>query len=269
RHARGREALDPREAEGRARGLRRLGAGPLAARRARARREPVHAAQRRAHRARARRERPLRAALPRLRPPRPHARLRLPVRAALTSPRAEGSPGVTRITNQIRGLRAPTRYDTCVLARLSRIKRGLLRPRYAHIGTGGSMGCHAHADHTAKAIETLQENLAQLLHDGPLQDLVATKHMAASLAKLGELGHVDRAQRLAELQAHADAAIERMRELIRTFADPPSSAATLTERLETLVDDFREGTGLEVRVHVKPQHLRFAPDLGDVLYRAV
>lgn len=131
------------------------------------------------------------------------------------------------------------------------------------------MGCHAHADYPAKAIETLQENLAQLLHDGPLQDLVATKHMAASLAKLGELGHVDRAARLADLQAHADASIDRMRELIRTFAHPPSTEATLVERLDALVKDFREGTDFEIRMHLKPQHLRFAPDLADVLYRAV
>jgi signal transduction histidine kinase len=132
------------------------------------------------------------------------------------------------------------------------------------------MGCHAHAGLPAtKAIETLQENLAQLLHDGPLQDLVAIKHMAASLAKLGELGHVDRAARLADLQAHADASIDRMRELIRTFADPPSSAATLAVRFDELVKDFREGTGIEIRTHVKPQHLRFAPELEEVLFRAV
>jgi signal transduction histidine kinase len=93
--------------------------------------------------------------------------------------------------------------------------------------------------------------------------------MAANLSKLGELGHVDRAARLADLQAHAGASIERMRELIRTFADPPSSAATLAERLDVLVQEFREGTGIEMRAHVKPQHLRFAPDLEDVLYRAV
>lgn len=131
------------------------------------------------------------------------------------------------------------------------------------------MGCHAHAGESAKAIETLQENLAQLLHDGPLQDLVAIKHMAANLAKLGELGHVDRAARLADLQAHADASIERLRELIRTFADPPSSTVTLPERVDALIKDFREGTDIEVRTRVKPQHLRFAPDLEDILYRAV
>lgn len=132
------------------------------------------------------------------------------------------------------------------------------------------MSCKAQAHaHSSDADEELEANLAQLLHDGPLQDLVALKHMASSLASLAELGHLDRAARIAALEAHAAAAVENMRDLIRTFAEPAPPAIELYERLIEIARDFRESTGVDCRVHVKPQHLRFSPDVDDILYRAV
>lgn len=130
----------------------------------------------------------------------------------------------------------------------------------------------AEAEHSASKDDAslVRQALAELLHDGPLQELVALQLKAANLARLGQLGHVDRAARLLELSNLAQAAIEHLKQIIRdlTVAEP-APVEPLYRRFVELCEDFRASSGIKCKLAVDPAHLRFRSHLGEVIHRTV
>ena len=103
----------------------------------------------------------------------------------------------------------------------------------------------------------VRQALADLLHDGPLQELVALQLKAANLARLGQLGHVDRAARVLELSDLAQAAIEHLKQIIRDLAvAAPPPLEPLYRRFVTLCEDFRMSSGIKCELAVEPAQRR-------------
>jgi signal transduction histidine kinase len=130
----------------------------------------------------------------------------------------------------------------------------------------------AEAEHSASKDDAslVRQALAELLHDGPLQELVALQLKAANLARLGQLGHVDRAARVLELSDLAQAAIEHLKQIIRDLAVPaPPPLEPLYRRFVTLCEDFRLSSGIKCELAVEPAHLKFRSHLGEVMHRTL
>lgn len=130
----------------------------------------------------------------------------------------------------------------------------------------------AWAEHSAPMDDpsSVRQALAERLHDGPLQDLVALQLKAANLARLGHLSHIERAARLLELGDLSQAAIDHLKRIVRDLtAAETSPVEPLYERLSALCEDFRESSGIKCVLAVDAAHLKFRSHLGEVLYRTV
>jgi two-component system NarL family sensor kinase len=122
---------------------------------------------------------------------------------------------------------------------------------------------------TATEIALFNQTLAERLHDGPLQELVALQLKAANLARLSVGSAAEQLERLLELGHLAQKAIEHLNDVIRELTADPAGTAELFPRLAELCEQFRATAGVQCKVQLDPEHLRFAPGLADVLYRTV
>ncbi|HET8698947.1 MAG TPA: ATP-binding protein [Gammaproteobacteria bacterium] len=122
---------------------------------------------------------------------------------------------------------------------------------------------------SADEIALFHQTLAERLHDGPLQELVALQLKAANLARLSAASAADQLERLLELGNLAQKAIEHLNDLIRELTADPASPAELFPRLIELCEEFRSTTGVDCDVRLDRVHLRFGPGLADVVYRTV
>lgn len=114
----------------------------------------------------------------------------------------------------------------------------------------------------------LRQTLAERLHDGPLQELVALQLKAANLSRLGAVGPADREQRLEELGRLAQQAIDQLHAVIHELVAEPEELE-LFVRVVELCEQFRASSGLYCVMHLDPTHFELAPEAGQVLYRAI
>lgn len=124
------------------------------------------------------------------------------------------------------------------------------------------------SDAAANDAMLLRQTLAERLHDGPLQELVALQLKAGNLARLGAADAAEREKRLAELGKLAQQAIEQLHAVIHELATEPDEP-TLFVRVAELCEQFRASTGLYCVMHLEPAHFELAPEAGRVLYRAI
>jgi signal transduction histidine kinase len=117
-------------------------------------------------------------------------------------------------------------------------------------------------------ISLFQQALAERLHDGPLQELVALQLSAANIVRSGAVG-ADQARRVAELGVLAQAAIENLQQIIRDLLGDASQPIPLADRLDELCDQFRSGSGIECRLMVTPAHVEFAPGVAEIVFRSL
>jgi signal transduction histidine kinase len=118
-------------------------------------------------------------------------------------------------------------------------------------------------------VSLFQQSLAERLHDGPLQELVALQLRAATLARLTQLTDVERDERLSELGGLAQTAMESLQQVIRDLMGEATKPTPLLPRLTELCDQFRAGSGIDCRLLVVPDHVRFDPSVSEILFRTV
>ena len=132
----------------------------------------------------------------------------------------------------------------------------------------GAASSHAE-EPTATELALFHQTLAERLHDGPLQELVALQLKAANLARLGAASADDQLERLIELGNLAQKSIEHLHEIIRELTANTAQPPELFPRLLELCEQFRATTGVDCDVHIDRLHTRFGPAVSDVLYRTV
>jgi signal transduction histidine kinase len=118
-------------------------------------------------------------------------------------------------------------------------------------------------------VSLFQQALAERLHDGPLQELVALQLRAANLARLGAASAADQQARILELGNLAQAAIDHLQQIIRELTGDASRPVALFVRLTGLCDQFRASSGIDCRLLTVPAHVRFEPAVSEVVFRAV
>jgi signal transduction histidine kinase len=118
-------------------------------------------------------------------------------------------------------------------------------------------------------LSLFQQALAERLHDGPLQELVALQLRAANLLRSGTLAAEDLPPRCAELGNLAQAAIDHLQQIIRDLMGDASRPIPLAARLTDLCEQFRAGSGIECRLLVSPVHVQFEPGVGEIVFRTL
>jgi len=118
-------------------------------------------------------------------------------------------------------------------------------------------------------ISLFQQALAERLHDGPLQELVALQLNAANLIRTRAPDGSDQTARVAELGNLAQAAIDNLQQIIRDLLGDASQPIPLVKRLDELCDQFRSGSGIECRLMVVAAHVEFEPSVGEIVFRTL
>ena len=117
----------------------------------------------------------------------------------------------------------------------------------------------------------MRDNLADRLHDGPIQDLVAAR---AELTALMNSSQEHRAL-LGSLAASIEAALGELRSIIREGIDAERGRADrglkpdLYAELCELSTQFRTESGLPCTFEILPEHTHFGYYLSDVLFRCM
>jgi signal transduction histidine kinase len=122
---------------------------------------------------------------------------------------------------------------------------------------------------TSHDISLFRHALAERLHDGPLQELVALHLSAANIVRSGEISRAEATARLTELSGLARAAIDQLKQIIGDLLADASRPIPLAERLQELCRQFRTGSGIECRLMVVPAHVEFEPGVGEIVFRSL
>jgi len=117
-------------------------------------------------------------------------------------------------------------------------------------------------------ISYFQQALAERLHDGPLQELVALQLAAANLVRAAGQGSIQ-AVRAAEVGNLAQAAIDNMQQIIRDLMGDASQPLPLASRLNELCEQFKAGSGIDCKLQVVPAHVEFEPGVGEIVFRTL
>lgn len=124
-------------------------------------------------------------------------------------------------------------------------------------------------ENSARGLSLLRQSLAEQLHDGPLQELLALRLKAVNLARLGELSAEDRRERLAEIGSLAQSAVDHLCEVIHELAQRDPQPLQLYARVAELCDHFQASSGIECELALDPDHIRFVPELSRAVLRAL
>lgn len=116
---------------------------------------------------------------------------------------------------------------------------------------------------------SFRRSMAEKLHDGPLQELVALQLKAANLARLSFSDSDELRSRVIDLGRLAQSAIDHLQGIVRDLADLPPARESLAERVRELCQHFRAGSGIESEVALEAAHLEFPDHVSDVLYRTL
>ena len=115
-------------------------------------------------------------------------------------------------------------------------------------------------------ISFFQQALAERLHDGPLQELVALQLATANLVRSGAQVSGKHA---AEVGNRAQAAIDSLQQIIRDLMGDASQPLPLTSRLNELCEQFKSGSGIDCELQVVPAHVDFEPSVGEIVFRTL
>ena len=121
----------------------------------------------------------------------------------------------------------------------------------------------------SEADSSFQQLLAERLHDGPLQELVALQLRAANLARLGQVSASERDSRVEELGKLAQDAIDHLQQIIRELAGEASRPLPLIARLTELSEQFRAASHIECRLLVSAADLAFEPAATEIVFRTL
>ena len=113
-----------------------------------------------------------------------------------------------------------------------------------------------------------QQALAERLHDGPLQELVALQLATANLLRSGGQG-ANQTARAVEVSHLAQAAIDNLQQIIRDLMGDASQPLPLSSRLNELCEQFKAGSGIDCKLQVVPAHVEFEPGVGEIVFRTL
>ena len=117
-------------------------------------------------------------------------------------------------------------------------------------------------------ISFFQQALAERLHDGPLQELVALQLAAANLVRSVGQGE-NQTARAVEVGHLAQAAIDHLQQIIRDLMGDASQPQPLSSRLKELCEQFKAGSGIDCKLQVVPAHVEFEPGVGEIVFRTL
>ena len=117
-------------------------------------------------------------------------------------------------------------------------------------------------------ISFFQQALAERLHDGPLQELVALQLAAANLLRSVAQG-ANQTARAVEVGHLAQAAIDNLQQIIRDLMGDASQPLPLSSRLNELCEQFKAGSGIDCKLQVVPAHVEFEPGVGEIVFRTL
>ncbi len=117
-------------------------------------------------------------------------------------------------------------------------------------------------------ISSFQQALAERLHDGPLQELVALQLATANLLRSVGQG-ANQAARAVEVSHLAQAAIDHLQQIIRDLMGDASQPLPLSSRLNELCEQFKAGSGIDCKLQVVPAHVEFEPGVGEIVFRTL
>ena len=113
-----------------------------------------------------------------------------------------------------------------------------------------------------------QQALAERLHDGPLQELVALQLATANLVRSGAQNAIQTA-RAVEVGNLAQAAIDNLQQIIRDLMGDASQPLPLVSRLNELCEQFKAGSGIDCKLQVIPAHVDFEPGVAEIVFRTL
>ena len=113
-----------------------------------------------------------------------------------------------------------------------------------------------------------QQALAERLHDGPLQELVALQLATANLVRSGAQNAIQTA-RAVEVGNLAQAAIDNLQQIIRDLMGDASQPLPLATRLSELCEQFKAGSGIDCKLQVIPAHVDFEPGVAEIVFRTL
>jgi len=116
-------------------------------------------------------------------------------------------------------------------------------------------------------ISYFQQALAERLHDGPLQELVALQLATANLVRSGNSSQS--AKHFVEVGNRAQAAIDSLQQIIRDLMGDASQPLPLAARLNELCEQFKAGSGIDYKLAVAAAHVDFEPGVGEIVFRTV
>ena len=117
-------------------------------------------------------------------------------------------------------------------------------------------------------VSFFQQALAERLHDGPLQELVALQLSAANLLRSVAQG-ANQTARAVEVGHLAQAAIDHLQQIIRDLMGDASQPLPLSSRLNELCEQFKAGSGIDCKLQVVPAHVEFEPGVGEIVFRTL
>ncbi|HUO68568.1 MAG TPA: ATP-binding protein [Gammaproteobacteria bacterium] len=117
-------------------------------------------------------------------------------------------------------------------------------------------------------VSFFQQALAERLHDGPLQELVALQLATANLVRSGAQGS-EQTTHVVEVGNRAQAAIDSLQQIIRDLMGDASQPLPLATRLNELCEQFKAGSGIDCTLAVVPAHVDFEPGVGEIVFRTL
>ena len=117
-------------------------------------------------------------------------------------------------------------------------------------------------------IAFFQQALAERLHDGPLQELVALQLATANLVRSGAQGALQTTHAV-EVANLAQAAIDNLQQIIRDLMGDASQPLPLATRLNELCEQFKAGSGIDCKLQVVAAHVQFEPGVGEIVFRTL
>jgi len=119
-------------------------------------------------------------------------------------------------------------------------------------------------------VESIRDDLAERLHDGPFQELVAARMKLASILGAREAPDPE----LGQLAECIDTAVAELRAIIESGREAPAAKPRpapprpdLYAEIAGLCTEFRAETGIACTFEILPEHTRFGYQLSDVLRR--
>jgi signal transduction histidine kinase len=115
-------------------------------------------------------------------------------------------------------------------------------------------------DEVQKACAAERDRIAGDFHDGPLQDVISLQVRLEVVKNLLERDPSSGLKELEALQQVSQSVVTELRSFLRTMRPPPIEGPDLAASVRLVVDDFQEGTDIQVRFAAPTAPITAAPE---------